>query len=245
MLRRMSARCTLILLPGLLCDRAVWAAQLETLAGAVVPSYGTLASITAMAEHVLAQVPAGPLALAGHSMGGRVALEMLRLAPRRVQRLALLDSGMDPLPDGDAGAAERAQRLALLAQARAQGMRAMGRAWARGMVHPARLDTPFFDALLDMIERQTPQVFDAQVQALLGRPDARGLLPRISCPTLLLCGRQDAWSPLARHQRMQALLPGSRLVVVEDAGHMTTMEQPAAVSAALHEWLEWTTSNAC
>ena len=243
----MTKRRTVTLLPGLLCDRAVWAAQQEVLADArvVLPSYGTLASITAMAEHVLAQVPAGPFALAGHSMGGRVALEVLRLAPRRVERLALLDTGLDPLAGGQAGLAELEQRVALLALAQAQGMRAMGRQWARGMVHSSRLGTPLFEDILDMIERQTPQVFEAQISALLARPDARELLPRIACPTLLLCGRQDAWSPLARHQHMHALLPGSRLVVVEDSGHMTTMEQPAAVSAALHDWLEWTNFNAC
>lgn len=233
----------IVLLPGLLCDHAVWAGQQAMAADArvVVPSYGTLASITAMAEHVLAQVPAGQFALAGHSMGGRVALEVLRLAPQRVERLALLDTGMDPLPAGPAGLAERDRRMALLALAHSQGMRAMGREWARGMVPPARLGTPLFDAILDMIERHTPQVFEAQINALLARPDARGQLPRIACPTLLLCGRQDAWSPLDRHQYMHTLLPGSRLVVVEDSGHMTTMEQPAAVSAALQDWLAWTT----
>lgn len=246
MLGRMSEQCTLILLPGLLCDHAVWAGQQAALADArvVVPSYGTLASIPDMARHVLAQVPAGRFALAGHSMGGRVALEMLRLAPQRVERLALMDTGIDPLPAGPAGQAEREKRMALLALARAQGMWAMGREWARGMVHPARLDTPLFEAILDMIERSTPQVFQAQISALLARPDARDLLPRIACPTLLLCGRQDAWSPPARHEQMHALLPGSRLVMVEDSGHMTTMEQPAAVSAALHDWLAWTTCNA-
>jgi len=241
----MTEQRTVILLPGLLCDRAVWASQQERLAGAhvVLPSYGRLASITAMAEHVLAQVPAGSFALAGHSMGGRVALEVVRLAPQRVERLALLDTGLDPLAQGQAGQAERDQRMALLALAQAQGMRAMGRQWAQGMVHPSRLGTPLFEDILDMIERQTPQVFEAQINALLARPDARGLLPRIACPTLLLCGRQDAWSPLARHRHMQALLPGSLLVVVDDSGHMTTMEQPAVVSAVLQEWLGWTNSN--
>lgn len=246
MLGRMSEQRTVILLPGLLCDHAVWAGQQEMLADAcvVVPSYGTLASIPAMARHVLEQAPAGRFALAGHSMGGRVALEVARLAPQRVERLALLDTGIDPLPAAPAGQAEREQRMALLALAQAQGMRAMGREWARGMVHPARLGTPLFEDILDMIERRTPQVFEAQISALLARPDARELLPRITCPTLLLCGRQDAWSPPARHEHMHALLPGSRLVRVENSGHMTTMEQPAAVSAALHDWLEWTTCNA-
>jgi pimeloyl-ACP methyl ester carboxylesterase len=127
--------------------------------------------------------------------------------------------------------------MALLALARERGMREMGRRWARGMVHPARLDTPLFDDVLDMIERKTPAIFEAQIQALLGRPDARDVLRAAACPTLLLCGRQDAWSPLARHEAMQALQPRARLVVVEDAGHMSTMEQPQAVARALAGWL--------
>jgi pimeloyl-ACP methyl ester carboxylesterase len=243
----MNGHPVIVLLPGLLCDQAVWAGPHGMLADARVvrPSYGTLASITAMAGHVLAQVPAGRFALAGHSMGGRVALEVLRLAPQRVARLALLDTGIDPLAQGQAGQAERQRRMALLALAQTQGMRAMGRAWAHGMVHPSRLGTPLLEDILDMIERQTPQVFEAQISALLARPDARDLLPRIACPTLLLCGRQDAWSPLHRHEHMQTLLPGSRLVVVEDSGHMTTMEQPAAVAAALQDWLAWTNCSTC
>jgi pimeloyl-ACP methyl ester carboxylesterase len=231
---------TVILLPGLLCDEAVWAEQcaaLAPLARCVVPSYGELASLEDMAQSVLAAAPSQRFALAGHSMGGRVALEIVRRAPERVERLALLDTGVDPLPPGEAGADERAQRMALLQRARQQGMRTMGREWARGMVHPARLGTPVFDAILDMIERKTPSIFDAQIAALLARPDARSVFAVVRCSTLLVCGRQDAWSPLARHQQMHALLPSARLVVVEDSGHMTTMEQPAAVSAALLEWL--------
>lgn len=233
-------RPTLLLLPGLLCDAANWAAQrdeLADLADCHVPDYGMLDRIEAMAAHVLNQAPAGPFSLAGHSMGGRVALEIVRQAPERVQRLALLDTGYAPLPDGDAGARERAVRHALLAQARAAGMRAMGAQWARGMVRPARVEAPVFDAILDMIDRKTPDQFAAQIQALLHRPDAGPLLGRITCPTLLLCGRQDLWSPLARHEEMHHAIAGSTLTVIEDCGHMSTMEQPAAVSAALADWL--------
>lgn len=229
-----------VLLPGLLCDTAVWTAQIQALhfAHCVVPSYGELSSIAGMARHVLDTAPAEHLCVAGHSMGGRVALEMARLAPQRVRRLALLDTGIDPLAAGQAGEHERTKRLALLQLAREQGMRAMGRQWAQGMVHASRWNSPLFAHILDMIERQTPAIFAAQLQALLTRPDARGLLEQLRCPTLLACGRQDAWSPLSRHEEMHALLPGSRLAVVEDSGHMSPMEQPAAVSQALLEWMQ-------
>jgi pimeloyl-ACP methyl ester carboxylesterase len=229
------------LLPGLLCDAAVWMPQRAALAaGGVtgfVPDWGELSSLTEMARRVLDQAPAAQFALAGHSMGGRVALEVMRLAPGRVTRLALMDTGVEPLDAGAAGQQERAQRLELLALARSQGMRAMARQWARGMVHPAHLATPVFNAILDMFERKTPAIFAAQIEALLARPDARGALAAVTCPTLLLCGRQDAWSTFARHQQMQALLPAARLMAVEDAGHMVTLEQPEAVSAALVRWL--------
>lgn len=230
----------LLLLPGLLCDQANWAAQCEALAGLAdcrVPDYRALDSIEAMAGHVLDVAPSGRFALAGHSMGGRVALEVLRRAPERVDRLALLDTGFKGLDAGDAGEKERAGRHALLSRARAEGMRAMGAQWARGMVHPSRIDTPVFEAILHMIDRNTPGMFAAQIQALLNRPDASALLPRIACPTLLLCGRDDLWSPLARHEDMQRLISGARLEVIEASGHMTTMEQPQVVSAALAGWL--------
>lgn len=238
---------TVILLHGLLCDHAVWARQQEALADAkvFVPALAALPSISAMAQHVLAHAPTERFALAGHSMGGRVALEVVRLAPWRVERLALLDTGIDPIAEGADGTSERQQRLALLQLARDKGMREMGRQWARGMVHPSRLESPLFEEILDMIARQTPEIFASQVAALLARPDARGLLPGILCPTLLLCGRQDSWSPLARHERMHALLPASRLVVVEESGHMTTMEQPAVVSGALRNWLQSKQEHGC
>lgn len=233
-------RPVVLLLPGLLCDDATWTAQIEALhfAQCVVPSYGLLASIPEMARSVLACAPTERFSLAGHSMGGRVALEVMRQAPERIERFALLDSGVDPIAGTDAGERERAQRKAWLQLARERGMRAMGQEWARGMVHPSRLDSALFERILDMIERKTPEVFAAQIEALLARPDARDILSSITCPTLLLCGRQDAWSPLSRHEQMHAMLPGSRLVVIEEAGHFAMMERPEAVSRALLEWMQ-------
>ena len=228
-----------VLLPGLLCDRAVWQAQIDAIGPCHVADYGSLDSLPAMAAQVLATAPAGPLAVAGHSMGGRVAFEMWRQAPQRIERLALLDTSYHPLADGEAGEAERAGRMSLLTTAQRDGMRTMAREWALGMVHPSRHDTPLFEAVLDMFERKTPDIFAAQINALLKRPDCTALLATIRCPTLLLCGRDDAWSPPARHEQMQRHISGSRLVVIEQCGHMSTMEQPDAVSRALTEWLTW------
>ncbi len=190
-----------------------------------------------MAQQVLQEAPTERFALAGHSMGGRVALEVMRMAPHRVERIALLDTGTHPLAEGEAGARERAGRMTLLEVANTRGMRAMGAQWARGMVHPSRLGSPLFESVLDMIERSSPAQFAAQIEALLGRPDAAPLLPTIACPALVLCGREDAWSPPAQHVAMHEAIPRSELVIVEQCGHMCTMEQPDAINAALAKWL--------
>jgi pimeloyl-ACP methyl ester carboxylesterase len=234
-------RPTVVLLPGLLCDEAVWEQQLQALADSancVVPDYRLDASIGTMARRVLDQVAKPTMCVVGHSMGGRVALEMARLAPERIARIALLDTGFQARPAGTSGETEKQERLSLLQLSRKHGMREMGHRWAKGMVQPAHLEAPVFEAILSMIERKTPAVFEAQIRALLDRSDAGPVLRALRCPTLFMCGRHDAWSPLARHQEMQAMAPHSELVVVEDAGHMTTMEQPEAVSTALRRWLE-------
>ncbi|MYM26290.1 alpha/beta fold hydrolase [Duganella sp. FT135W] len=238
---------TLLLLPGLLCDATNWSAQCEALNGVadcIVPVYGELRSIEAMAEYVLELAPVGRFSLAGHSMGGRVALEVMRYAPERVERLALLDTGFQPLCPGESGTKELLARYELLELARAFGMRDMGKQWARGMVHPSRIGSAVFESILDMIARSTPDMFEGQIHALLSRPDATSLLPTIRCPTLLLCGREDLWSPLNRHEEMQRAIPGSTLEVIEMSGHMTTMEQPQAVSEALMRWLRYEATGA-
>ena len=231
----------LLLLPGLLCDAAVWQHQQQTLsafAPCVIPDYGQLDSLEAMARHALAQAPEGDLYVVGHSMGGRVALEVARLAPQRLRKLVLMDTGLDAISSDPALATqEKNKRLALLDTARAQGMRAMGEVWARGMVLPSHLNLPVFEDILQMIERKTPDIFAAQINALLHRPDARAVFSGLSCPTLLVCGRDDAWSPLSRHEQMHQIRPSSELVVIENSGHMTTMEQAESVTTALQQWL--------
>jgi len=231
---------TLVLVPGLLCDETVWQPQLAALGGHCalqVARHGTADSLGRMAEQILDLAPAR-FALAGHSMGGRVALEVVARAPERVTRLALMNTGFEGLAAGEAGERERAGRMRLVGVAREQGMRVMGADWVRGMVHPRRLDdAALIGAILDMIERSTPELFEGQQRALLARPDRRELLTQLQMPTLVLCGHEDAWSNLDRHRVIAGLIRGSVLVDIPDCGHMCTMEQPVAVSDALLAWL--------
>jgi pimeloyl-ACP methyl ester carboxylesterase len=229
----------IVLLPGLVCDATVWAhasARLESHAPVSIPDYGLLDSLGAMAEQVLREAPPR-FALAGHSMGGRVALEILRRAPERVTALALLDTGVAPLAAGEAGEREAAGRHELLAQAREQGMGAMAARWVQGMVWPPRLgDTALVQGVIDMFARRSADMFAAQIRALLARPDAGSLLAGIRCPTLVLCGEQDSWAPAARHRDMAEKIPGAKLVLVPECGHMCTMERPELVTSALLDW---------
>jgi pimeloyl-ACP methyl ester carboxylesterase len=234
---------TLLLLPGLMCDRAVWAPTLRYVDGDTdcrVPDYGDARSLVAMAERVLAEAPPN-FALAGHSMGGRVALEIVRRAPERVLRLALLDTGIRARPGGAAGEDEKAKRLALLAVARERGVRAMAHIWVQPMVHPDRLgDGALIDAVVDMFARRSADAFAGQIEALLARPDATEVLRTVTCQTLVLCGREDAWSTPAQHEEMAGMIAGAQLEVVAGCGHMAPMERPEAVGAALTAWLHST-----
>jgi pimeloyl-ACP methyl ester carboxylesterase len=236
------SRPAVVLIPGLMCDAGLWAEQSAALRGRAIPhevaDHGQASSLSAMAQAILGRHE-GPLLAAGHSMGGRVALEIARLAGPRLRGLALLDTGYRPLAAGEAGERERRSRLALLDQARHEGVRSMALRWVQGMVHPMRdTDTALIGAIADMFARRSAEVFSAQIQALLQRPDASAVLAQVRCPTLLLCGEQDHWSPPAQHREMQQLIPGSELVLVPEAGHMAPMERPAAVTAALLSWLE-------
>jgi pimeloyl-ACP methyl ester carboxylesterase len=223
-----------------MCDASVWAHQQQALADLAdihIADNGARDSLVTMAEALIAGAP-GRFALAGHSMGGRVALEVVRRVPERVLALALLDTGCRELTADEVGQRERAGRIALLARARAEGMRAMGRDWLRGMVHPARLeDAALVNGILDMIASKSADLYEAQIHALLTRPDAGALLPQIHCPTLVLVGREDSWAPVRRHEEMAALIPASTLTIVPDCGHMCTLEQPQLVSEALAAWL--------
>lgn len=231
----MSQRPTVVLLSGLLCDAEVWRGQagpLSETCEVICPGFLDHPSIEAMAEAVLARAPER-FSLAGHSMGGRVALEMVARTPGRIERLALLDTGFHPARPGEAEARSRLIRVAI-----EEGMAALARHWLPPMLGPGRArDGDLMARLSAMVERATPQLFQRQIAALLGRPNAHRGLAAIACPTAVIVGRQDAWSPLAQHEEMAALIPGAQLTVIEESGHMSPVEQPEAVAGALLAWM--------
>lgn len=227
----------LILLSGLLSDDTPWvdvAARLSAACSVRIISFADCSSIAEMAQRVLAQAPEH-FALAGHSMGGRVALEVWRRAPRRIAALGLFNTGVAPRrPEEAAGRA----RLLKIAQER--GMSALAAEWLPPMMAGAATTAgqrSILQRLTRMVEGQTAASFAAQIQALLNRPDAEPLLRTIDVPTLLLSGLQDTWSPISQHRRMQSLIPGSILAEIADAGHMAPIEQPDAVADALRAHL--------
>ena len=226
---------TVILLCGLLCDEAVWDTQAKALGrdhDVRVVKFLEEDSMRAMAEHVLQDAPE-KFSLAGHSMGGRVALEVYRRAGERVERLALLDTGYE-----SAAAGEEAKRAILVNQALQEGIDAIAAAWGLPMLSPEHRNDPrLVQAVFDMVGRMSGQIYAAQTRALLDRPDATEVLKGIACPTLLLCGKEDAWSPPERHRRMAELVPHAILRLIEDCGHMSMMEQSDLVLGALREWL--------
>ncbi len=229
----------LLLLPGLACDADVWQDQIREfseIATVSVTDYGLSDSIEKMARVALDSVP-GRFAVAGHSMGGRAAFEIMRLAPERVAGMAVLDTACRAFAGGEAGERETATRFALLEVARTKGMRAMSQFWMKGIIHPDRMaDKTLTDAIAEMMGRKTSEIFAAQIKALLERPDATPVLSTIRCPAMVLVGRQDTWSSIAGHREIAALIPNATLAVIEHCGHMSPMERPADVTAAMAAW---------
>lgn len=230
----MTEKQPLALLPGLLCDEALWAPQVEALAGIVdcrVIDLTVQDSMAAMAEAVLAAMPAR-FALAGLSMGGYVAFEIMRRAPERVTRLALIDT--QARPDRPEQVQRRRDLMDLARRGRFQGVTER---LLPLFIHPDRVADPDLSgAVMAMTRRVGAEAFLRQQRAILDRPDSRPTLVGIGCPTLVLCGRQDALTPVECHTEMAAGIAQSRLVVVEDCGHLPTMERPEAVNEALRAW---------
>lgn len=228
---------TLLLLPGLGCDVRLFAAQtaaLRDVAAPVVPEWGEAATIAEMADAALAAAPAGPFALAGLSMGGYVAFEIVRRAPERVGRLALLDT--TPHADTDM---QRRLRRSLVEKARGGRFDAIVATIARmpGFLAAGPGRDEVAATVTAMARDAGAAAYARQQEAIAGRPDSRPLLPEIARPALVLCGAEDGVTPPAVHEEMHAALPDARLVVVPGAGHLPPLEQPAAVTAALRAWL--------
>jgi pimeloyl-ACP methyl ester carboxylesterase len=225
----------IILIPGLMNDGWVWRGQIGALSrfGPVTVAHNdgcdTLAD---MASRILSS-STDPIAVVGHSMGGRVALEVVTQAPERVLRLALLDTGADGPSE-----AEAAGRLRLVDLARAEGMRAVAREWLPPMLAAAnRADEGLVAGITEMLERCTAEIFAGQQQALITRPDRTALLPKIACPVLVATGSEDAWAPPAQHEAMANMLPAGYAKVVAGSGHMLPVEAPEALTELLLDWL--------
>ena len=231
------SRPHLILLPGLLCDHALWEPQIAALSDACVPWVADLMrddSFASMAARVLVEAPAQRFALAGLSMGGYVAMEIMRQAPERVTRLALLDTRATlDTPEETA----RRHELMRLAQTE-RGFTPITTRMLPVLVHPARIkDEPLIRVIREMAERIGVEAYLRHQNAIMSRPDFRPDLPRIGCPTLVLCGREDALTPLERHEEIARLIPTARLAIIEQCGHLSTLERPYEVNVALRDWL--------
>ena len=230
----------LLCLPGLLCDTRLWSAQikdLEDVAHITVPQLGSETTIEALAASVLAQAPDGVFMLAGLSMGGYVALEIMRQQPERVLGLALLSTSARP----DTAASTR-NRRALIEQSERDFTGVVGELLPR-LLHPAKLvDTEITSIIGAMAHDLGPEVFRRQQEAIISRPDSRPHLHAINCPTLILCGREDNITPLDVHTEMATRIPGAQLTVIEHCGHLSPLEQAGQVSGALRSWLTETCS---
>lgn len=232
----MAAPTPLILLPGLLCDAALWRHQARTLADVAditVPDLTQDDSVGAMAERVLAAAPS-EFALAGLSMGGYVAQEIMRRAHRRVFRLALIDTSARPdTPE------QSERRKGLIKQAEMGEFKGVTSRLLPLLIHPDRLGD---EALTGVVRRMAENVgkaaFLRQQRAIMGRPDSREDLNRIACPTLVLCGRQDGLTPIEVHREMAEAISGAALVIVEDCGHLAPLERAVTVSAVMRYWLQ-------
>jgi pimeloyl-ACP methyl ester carboxylesterase len=221
----------------LLCDGALYEAQIAALADVAASIVGDLTrhdSIPGMAAAMLGEMPEY-FSLAGLSMGGYVAQEIMRQAPHRVIRLALLDTSARADTDE-----QRARRHGLIELAGIGHFKGVTPRLLPLLIHEDHLtDQKLVDTVIGMAERVGHDGFLRQQTAIMGRRDGRADLKRIACPTLVLCGRQDALTPVALHEEMAAAIRGAKLVVVEDCGHLSMLEQPDLVTGALRDWLAW------
>lgn len=225
----------LLLVPGLLCDATLWAHQAAHLGDLATIQIGETRlddSIAGMAKRIL-DSPPPRFALAGLSMGGYVSFEILRRAPERVTKLALLDTS--PLPDPPDRTAGRRELMQMTRDGRFEEAAAT---LLPLFIHEDRLDdAALCNAVAAMATAIGPEAFLRQQAAIIERVDSRPDLPGIRQKTLLVVGRSDALTPVSVHEEMATAIPDSRLAVIEDSGHLPTMERPQAVTVLLRDWL--------
>ncbi|CDZ31798.1 Putative hydrolase [Neorhizobium galegae bv. officinalis] len=225
---------TLVLIPGLVSDAIVWAPLAEAASGVMPVHHADLsdgASITGMARTLLDETD-GDIVAVGHSMGGRVALEMARMAPDRVRGLVLANTGHHPKREGEE--IKRQQMIDL----GNRSIEELAQQWLPPMLDPARVgDKDLIGRLHAMVLRAGSQVHERQIRALIGRPDASAYIADLRCPILLVAARQDGWSPIAQHQEIADAAPDAELVIIENAGHFAPVERPVETTAAITEWL--------
>ncbi len=227
---------TLVLVPGLGCTEHLFEPQITALSGGrkiVFADHTQDDSISAIAARLLKDAPER-FALAGLSMGGYVALEVMRQAPQRVQRLALLDTSARP--DTPEATQDRERFIALAQAGRFKDV--YPKAWPR-LVHPDRLsDEALQEVVFGMMGQTGPEAYVRQQRAIMGRSDSRPLLPGIEIPTLVLVGEDDVITPPEVAREMAEMIEWASLTVIPDSGHLSTLEQPERVAHAMKLWLE-------
>ncbi|HZC57300.1 MAG TPA: alpha/beta hydrolase [Xanthobacteraceae bacterium] len=227
----------IVLIPGLTCTARLYAEQIPVLwrfGPVTVADQRRDDSMAAIAQRILAAAPQR-FALAGLSMGGYIAFEIMRQAPERVGKLALLDTG------ARADTPEQTERRRVLtAKAKAGGYGEIADLAYPLYVHRNRHNDAALKSIVrTMVEETGPEAYLRQQQAILSRPDSRSGLPAIACKTLVLVGEGDEATPPELAREIAAGISGSRLVIVADSGHLSTLEKPQAVNTALVEWLQW------
>jgi pimeloyl-ACP methyl ester carboxylesterase len=227
---------TLLLLPGLLEDADAFTHQIEAMrdeVNFVVADLTRAESISDLAKQALKQAPAGSVSLAGHSMGGYVALEVMRQAPERVQRLALLNTHARP---DSLESTQNRRRLMALAE---KDFPAVIEALLPKLMTEEHLTDPDMTGTIsEMALAVGKDAFVRQERAIIGRIDSRPHLPRIKCRTLVIASRKDALMPVSLLEELSRSISRSTLAIVEDSGHMASIERPGEVTQLLRAWME-------
>jgi pimeloyl-ACP methyl ester carboxylesterase len=235
------AKTPLLLIPGLLCSPRLYAPQIADLADiaeVVVPDWRRAPlsiwdSWDATARWVLAQAPAGKFALAGLSLGGMIAVEIMQIAAERVTRLALLDTGVRAQSAADQ--AVRHGRIRLANEGHFELV--LGLQMSRFIPAYRLPDKKLVDEVMTMCGEIGIDIYRKQEAMACLRVDRRPDLPKIACPTIVVCGRDDAATPLFLSEEMAKAIPGSELIVIDQCGHLITMEKPEETNAILRKWL--------